>query len=51
MSELDDLDIVIIIAGRVRGRSWSSLAFQYDTTAQTLRRHVKATLFPTRKKR
>ena len=51
MNDLTDLDIVDIIVGRLQGRSWRGLGIQYNTPAQTLRRHVKDALFPTRKKR
>jgi hypothetical protein len=50
MNELTDIDIVVIITGRLIGRSWNNLGAQYDCTGQTLRRHIKRTLFPTRKK-
>ena len=49
--ELTDIDIVVIITGRLIGRSWNNLGAQYDCTGQTLRRHIKRTLFPTRKRR
>lgn len=52
IEKMDDLLLLQTIVARLQGKSWNSIAAgMVGETGQTLRRHTKAALFPTRKKR
>lgn len=48
---MTDAQIIEVVARRLQGESWNRIGDSFAMTGQKLRRHMKGSLFPTRKKK